>query len=931
VPRAVLPLASFVFFLSGVSALIFETLWFRQAGLAFGNSLWASALVLSSFMAGLALGNGLAARHGERLRDPIRFYAVLEVAIAAAGVQLVWFLPRFTPFLAFALRPLLDAPWLLQPARFAAAFVLLLVPAVAMGATLPTFVKAVSGGERDFGRLLGRLYGWNTLGAVAGALSGELFWIPRVGVLLSAGVAAGGNLLAAALALGLARQLGRAQRVGEPAVPRRPFTRAALRLLLASFGSGGILLALEVVWFRMLALFSPNTSGAFALMLAVVLAGIGLGGLLAALWLRARPRAHGGVAALALLSGAVSVVGYRLLPLARARWSDAELFGPLATLTLSLALMFATSLLSGVLFVFLGKRLNEELGSGVRSAGLVTLANTLGAMLGPLVASFVLLPGIGMERSLFLLALAYGGVALCAPGLGSGASPRGLAPSAAALGLFVLALIRFPSGLIEGMHRAFLATFADETVIALREGVSGTLAYLRSDWLDAPYSYRLVTDNYPMAGNELIGKRYMELFAYLPLAFHAQPKQALLISYGLGSTAKALVDEDRLEHIDVVDISREILEMGELVFPPGEDPLGDPRVEIHVEDGRYFLHTTQRRYDLITGEPPPPALAGVVNLYTREYFELLRSRLAEGGLVSYWLPVMQMLPDEAKAITGAFCAAFPDCSLWEGTPRDWIMLGSRDARGPIPEEVIRLPWTQPRRLARLRIIGIERAEQLAALFLADAATLAPWIGDVPPLVDDRPHRAPRLHVWRRPPREFAELTDTSAARRRFAESAFVARLWPEPLRRSSLVYFDYEQIARESLLSGTLPRPIGSLHRVLESTSLETLPLWLVGSDADRQAILDGLAPGAPLVLDAEWHLAMRALAGRDYALAAERLSRLPRGTPPLRDYYWLYALCMAGRVEEAREEALRLPSPGTAPEFYWPFMRATFGVSPEP
>ncbi len=150
---------SAIFLVSGTAALLFETLWFRQAGLAFGNSVWASSLVLSSFMGGLALGNGLMIRLGPRVRSPVRLYALLEVLIAGSGVALVYGLPLLSGWLAPLLRPFLDSPWILNPLRLSVAFVLLLLPATAMGATLPLLVKAVRERDPSFGAALGRLYG----------------------------------------------------------------------------------------------------------------------------------------------------------------------------------------------------------------------------------------------------------------------------------------------------------------------------------------------------------------------------------------------------------------------------------------------------------------------------------------------------------------------------------------------------------------------------------------------------------------------------------------------------------------------------------------------------------------------------------------------------------------------------------------------------
>ncbi|MFQ5415652.1 MAG: fused MFS/spermidine synthase, partial [Myxococcota bacterium] len=270
-----------LFLLSGAAALLFETLWFHQAGLAFGNSVWASALVLSSFMAGLALGNGWMARHGARVRRPVRFYAALEAVIACSGVVLVFVLPLLSEWLAPVFRPFLDRPLILNPLRLASAFALLLLPSTAMGATLPVLVKALLARDPNFGSVLGRLYGWNTLGAVGGAVAGELVLIEWLGVRGTALFAAGLEAVAVVVALALSRSLSA---VGESAlaelgpVGERRLSSSARRALAAAFGAGAILLAFEIVWFRFMHLFIHSGGLVFSMMLATVLMGIGLGG-----------------------------------------------------------------------------------------------------------------------------------------------------------------------------------------------------------------------------------------------------------------------------------------------------------------------------------------------------------------------------------------------------------------------------------------------------------------------------------------------------------------------------------------------------------------------------------------------------------------------------------------------------------------------------
>src|ERR1051325_1785122 len=186
-----------IVFLSGCSALIFESVWFYLCGLVFGNSVWASNAVLSSFMGGLALGNALAIRYGTAVRRYLAAYAAIEVVIGATGVGLTLLLPVLTPLSAPLFGPFLDIPVVLHPLRFGIAFLLLLVPTTAMGLSLPLLVKGVMRWDANFGSVLGRLYGWNTVGAVAGALAVEMLLVEQFGVRGSAFVALLLNFMAA--------------------------------------------------------------------------------------------------------------------------------------------------------------------------------------------------------------------------------------------------------------------------------------------------------------------------------------------------------------------------------------------------------------------------------------------------------------------------------------------------------------------------------------------------------------------------------------------------------------------------------------------------------------------------------------------------------------------------------------------------------------
>jgi spermidine synthase len=389
---------SLIFFLSGVSALVYETLWFRLAGLSFGNSVWSASLVLAAFMGGIALGNALMARFGHRVSRPIMLYVVLEAAIGIAGLAVVIALARFPGLLGPLLGGLIETPWLLNFVRLSIAFTVLVIPTTAMGATLPVLAQALSRIEPNFGATLGHLYGWNTLGAMLGAIVGEVFLIKWLGLMGSGMMAMLINFLAAYMAFGLVQSDQAPEPPAAAASSPTALSPRSYRYLIVAFLSGSILLALEVIWFRFLLLTDHGTSLVFAVMLALVLAGIALGGLVAARLYRSAGHCHEWLRHSLALSGGLVVLTYYGFDLFTGRQLDH------ATTTTEFVafaafLMLPVSVLSGITFTMVGRALKEELGTAIRTTAIATLWNTIGAMLGSLLGGFVLLPVLGMERS----------------------------------------------------------------------------------------------------------------------------------------------------------------------------------------------------------------------------------------------------------------------------------------------------------------------------------------------------------------------------------------------------------------------------------------------------------------------------------------------------------------------------------------------------
>jgi spermidine synthase len=866
-----------IFFFSGAAGVLFETLWFRVAGLTLGNSFWASNIVLASFMAGLAAGNGMAARYGQRLLRPLQFYAAVEAVVGLTGVGIAVGLPLLNPTLGRLFAHLLPQSWLVNALRLTVAFSLMLVPATAMGLTLPLLAKAMARCDVNFGRTLGRLYGWNTLGGLVGALCGEVWLIPWFGLRYTAIAAGALNLLAAMLALSLARQ-GEGRVAAVPAaLSARPLSAGSWRLLTAAFLAGATLLGLEVIWFRFLQLFVFGTSFIFAAMLAVVLLGIGCGGVIAARWLGFDPGAPRFAPLVALGAGLAVEASYSLFQPASS--------GPAYTTSNTavavwffVRLMLPASLLSGVLYTLLGAALRQHVSEEAEAAGKFTFANTLGAMVGSLVAGFVLLPRFGMEKALFTSMLSYGLVACLATVVPTAAQSYRyrrfvlIFPFA----LFGVMSALYPFGLL---RRRFIPLVIDRykaanpEVVAMREGLTETIIYLRFSFRGHPLYHRLMTNGYSMSATTYRGRRYMKMYVYWALAVNPSARRALLIGYGVGTTAKALTDTRQLDSIDVVDISRDVLESGPLAFPGTQPPLSDPRVRVHVEDGRFFLQTTDKQFDLITSEPPPLRGAAVTSLYSREHFQLVRDHLREGGVVTYWLPVNQLWLSETKSIMRAFCDAFPDCSLWSGAGLQWMLSGTRDAHGPVPEDRFSAQWRDQAVAPELAAVGLESPELLGTTFLADAATLGEWTGGTAPLTDDHPGRIQVQY----PPEEqgdtaYQSFMDPRAVRGRFESSKFIRDLWPPALRERSMESFEL-QAAFEGVFVWGIQNLIQVLHRVLTSSSLRTLPLLMIGTEPDTQHIAASLYGAGARDPALEFEIGARAMADRDYEGAAQHLA----------------------------------------------------------
>ena len=846
------------------------------------------------------------------------------------------------------MRPVFQAFWdhqgLLNILRFTISFLILLFPTTAMGLSLPVLLEDPLLKQREFGRSIGLLYGFNTLGAVAGALLGETFLVKTCG-LFGTGLTASCVSCAAAGTAWLfsgAETVATAQISTETRWRLSLGNRAPWSLLLLSTGAGALLLGLEVIWFRFLRLYVASTSTSFCVMLAVVLLGIGLGGVTSSVI----PRRFGSpqklLPVILLLAAIGTLISYVFFPVPAPQtdinafhiesWQEIE--------WLSLALMFPVAFLSGILFPVVLASVQHQVLNRMNSAGLTILFNTTGAALGPLLAGFVLLPWIGFQSSLILSAAAYAGLAILASEKGSWSfrQPFGIALLVLSA-VFVLIIAVFPYRRAEihfaNARRPFEAD--GSRLIKKIEGTADTLQLLRRDLFGEPYYYRLVTNAYSMSGTLPRSQRYMRLFAYLPLALRPESENALLICYGVGMTADAFTRDAHLRHLDIVDISKEVFALAGFYSGDGySNPLRDPRVTTFVQDGRFFLQASPQRYDIITGEPPPLKVAGTVNLYTQQFFALMNGRLKDGGIATFWLPIYQLTTDETKAILRAFRNVFPNASVWATNDLEWIMMGLKGPLHKPDEKSEHAFWSDPKTRLDLERIGIEVPEQMSTLFLMDGDEIDRITQDVEPLSDFYPKRLTDV----RPNLETAfhfgyNYLERSAARRHFLSSSLIDKVWPNEWKNSLELFFLVRETRFLSEISGS--NWLAELDLYLRHTKLRTPVLAVQNSDELRLSLAEKFAANSPsLPAEALHDLIAGALARRDFNGAIQLLEReKDRGFSNANDFFLLtYLYCLNGSVEKA--EALAAAQARSIQkdwfvDWLWGDLQAEFGFRPPP
>jgi len=732
--RAVFP----IFFASGACALVYQVVWTRQPGLALG-SWW--------------LG-----RVADRVRRPVRLYGLLEAGIGVYTLLFPWLLDH-------AVRPLFmsaagifepaSAP--LQAARFAIAVGALIVPTTLMGGTFPVMSRFFVRLRERVGRDLSLLYAVNTVGAVGGTILVGFVLLAFFGIRATLYGTALVNLALAAAAIRLSRREPRPVRdddagPGSVAAPLTGTSAAAgpagdtsalsgnprvLRLcLVAILLSGFASLAYEVLWTRVLLFYLHNSTFAFSAMLATFLFGLTAGSWLVGLVLDRIQRLvswFGWLEIALAVSVALSAQVIRRLPelvtlgletIGLDSWwvTLFYIFGQTALVLLIPALIL------GAIFPLATRIYTTGLGSVGRKVGTVYSANTLGAIFGAAAAGFVMIPTIGVRGSFLALILLNFLLGTALLGMDPDRGPR--AKLGAVVAVLVLALLSWTALPAKIFYRNFEKRFGQ--VLFYEEEASDTIMVAQVSGRPAT-RMMIFSDGRGTAGTPTVMEN--RFYGHLPLLLHPEPKEVLVICFGVGNTMGAIGRHPEVERIDVAELSPGVVKCAPN-FPTNNGILEDPRVNLTIEDGRNFLLTTDKKYDVITLEPPEIHTAGVVNLYTREFYELCRDHLKEGGVLSHWVNVFLLPEKETRMLVRTVLEIFPHTTLWQG-PRHYSFNFISSER-PLSIELseFRRKLAQPEVNRSLAEVQLADQYDLLSLFLFSEQGLDRFAGDVPVVTDD---------------------------------------------------------------------------------------------------------------------------------------------------------------------------------------------------
>ena len=661
----------FLFFISGFTGLLYEIVWVRIFGLIFGNTTLAISTVLSAFMVGLALGSLMLGRVADRIKNHLRFYAVLEIGIAISAILVLFLRMVIDPFFSFLYSFLNNLPFLFYIIKFLISFLVMLPATFLMGGTLPVISRAIISEKDRLGYGISLLYGVNTLGAVLGVLLTGFFFIRAFGVNNSVFLAVGLDGIIAVAAFLLSPRtavhpsfFSRKEKFSLPS--RDKFTRYIALLMGVS---GFAALAYEILWSRVLVFVFTNSVYAFAIMLTTFLLGIALGSMVASRMVDSIRRpvfflgmVEIGIALTALVAGALlmnftSLHTLLFAPDPQTTWFQWNLIRFFE----AFLVMFLPTFFMGISFPVAGKIVVPRVSQLGEELGYLYAFNTFGGMLGSFLTGFVFIVLFGTAATIILMVGLNLLIGLLLVFSGNNRLPtvRSLAFTGAGAAVIVLLVVVVPKTVFSRVYNLVETHYP---LIDFREGVEGTVTVHQGN-LPLSRNKRIDVDGLNVAGTSFMLRTLQVLQGHLPNLVHGPAQDVLQIGFGTGQTSHSALLYP-IRNFTLVEISRDVMELSAKHFREiNRGVLENPRFHYRISDGKNFVKYTPEKYDIIMNDANYAVATASASLFTRDHFENCCKKLKPGGILSTWMTT-DLDPEDFRIVLRTFQSVFPYAMLW---------------------------------------------------------------------------------------------------------------------------------------------------------------------------------------------------------------------------------------------------------------------------
>ncbi|MBN4051194.1 fused MFS/spermidine synthase, partial [bacterium AH-315-M05] len=684
-----------IFFLTGISGLIYQTVWLRVLSRVLGSTTEAASITISSFMLGLSLGSYFIGRYSKKYLNHFRLYAWLELGIAVSAVGVFFLFERLVPLYVTIFEATGEDIFLFRFFQATILFVLLLIPTFLMGGTLPLLSSAMLSHEKTFTRMMGYLYGLNTLGAMAGVLLSGFITIGIIGELNTMLTGVFFNLVAGVAVLAFVRkpkmapvevktkvnnETSKFKKAIAPTLPEAARNFIVIAYAIVGFCS----LALEVVWIRIFQLPLGTAIYAFSAVLTVYLGGSALGSYVFGKYFTRLSSLLETAGLTIILIGLWGLAGIYLFEFAIPWQQDPSQLFEISDVYVPLLVIFPITFMLGFIFPVVTRIYVSSEQETASKVGKLYSLNTFGCILGALAAGYLFIPHAGTYKTIIIVSLINIAVGFRLIFYETKMFKPVLRIAFLTATVIAAMFMIFPSSdpyykvvnnfIRKGFRLGFQIKYHKETPTATVTALTSTVDPMERHLLvNGVGVTRLCVET--------------KLMAHLPILLHRNPKDMLIICYGMGTSLRSAVAYKDLK-IDQVELVSELYEINDIYHANGKEILANPRVSAYVDDGRNFLLMRTKKYDVISIDPAPPIWsAGTVNLYTTEFIQLCRDHLNENGIFCLWIPPSAFT--EVKMIMKSFLSVFPQTEVYRGPYfAGFYMMGYLNYYAPEPQRFI---------------------------------------------------------------------------------------------------------------------------------------------------------------------------------------------------------------------------------------------------